>query len=71
MIEIEEWLIVVLYFYGIALGLFMGWWFWRRPYLDYVLESDDENQELKLKIDRLIELIDDLKTENINLKKGE
>ena len=35
MIEIEEWLLVALYFYGIALGLFMGWWIWRRPYLQY------------------------------------
>lgn len=35
-----EWLVIVLFFYGIALGLYIGWCLWRRPNLNYV--DDDK-----------------------------
>ena len=41
MSDFPEWLAIVLYFYGIALGLLIGWKLWREPKLEY-LESNDE-----------------------------
>lgn len=34
-IHIPEWLAILLYLHGIALGLFAGWMLWRRQFLQY------------------------------------
>ena len=31
----SEGLVILIFFYGIALGIWFGWMIWRRPSLDY------------------------------------
>jgi predicted negative regulator of RcsB-dependent stress response len=31
----SEWLVILIFFYGIALGVWFGWGIWREPQLEY------------------------------------
>ena len=40
MSDFPEWLVIFLFFYGIALGLWLGWMLWREPKLKYTENAE-------------------------------